>query len=515
MSDNNATSLTGISSPPSDSAPALRLPFAFARDHQVACDNGRLLTGPAPSLTGLRMARALAGQPLTLVAQEAEAFQASLARLYDRGGETLDPDGLQFDLDGETRDALPRDLLENATEAPVVQLVNQLLRRAVRTRASDLHIEPHEEGLRARIRVDGTLQQAFDRTDVPARRVVSRLKVMSGLDIAETRLPQDGRIALRLGGKAVDVRISTLPGPHGERVVLRLLDRSGGLLAPEDLGLDADKQALLHRLAACPNGIILATGPTGSGKTTTLYSLLQLADRRQRNILTVEDPIEYELPGISQCQVNSEIGMTFARGLRSVLRQDPDVILVGEIRDGETAQVAAEAALTGHLVFSSVHANNPLATVVRLRELGVENYLVSATLRGVIAQRLLRRLCPDCARTTATTEDQRALFTAQGLPAPETLRHAPGEAGTPLPATPCPSCAGTGYTGRVGVFDIIEITDTLREGIDAGESEYQLRGRLRATDPAAAAGLYRLGLAKVATGATSLAELARVIGQDA
>jgi len=287
------------------------------------------------------------------------------------------------------------------------------------------------------------------------------------------------------------------------------------LLAPEDLGLDADKQALLHRLAACPNGIILATGPTGSGKTTTLYSLLQLADRRQRNILTVEDPIEYELPGISQCQVNSEIGMTFARGLRSVLRQDPDVILVGEIRDGETAQVAAEAALTGHLVFSSVHANNPLATVVRLRELGVENYLVSATLRGVIAQRLLRRLCPDCARTMATTEDQRALFTAQGLPAPETLRHAPGEAGTPLPATPCPSCAGTGYAGRVGVFDIIEITDTLREGIDAGESEYQLRGRLRATDPAAAAGLYRLGLAKVATGATSLAELARVIGQDA
>ncbi len=496
------------------SAPPLRLPFAFARDNQVAIDGARLLTGPAPSLNGLRMARALAGSALTPEAQDAAGFQTSLARLYDQGGEALDPDGLQFELDGETRDAKPRDLLENATEAPVVRLVDQLLRRAVRTRASDLHIEPHEEGLRVRIRVDGTLQQAFDRADVPARRVVSRLKVMSGLDIAETRLPQDGRIALRLGGKAVDVRLSTLPGPHGERVVMRLLDRSGGLMAPEDLGLGGAQKSLLDRLAAAPDGIILATGPTGSGKTTTLYSLLQLADRRQRNILTVEDPIEYELPGISQCQVNSEIGMTFARGLRSVLRQDPDVILVGEIRDAETAQVAAEAALTGHLVFSSVHANNPLATVVRLRELGVENYLVSATLRGVIAQRLLRRLCPHCALSAPPDPETRALFDAHGLPVPDILHHAPGERGSDPAAAPCAHCAGTGYSGRVGLFDIIEITDTLREGIDAGESEYQLRTRLRRENPRAAAGFHRLALEKLATGATSLAELYRVIGPE-
>ncbi|MFN7003511.1 MAG: GspE/PulE family protein [Roseinatronobacter sp.] len=513
MSDSRATT-SATPALTSDTAPRLRLPFAFARDHQVAVEGDQLLTGPEPTLTGLRMARALSARPLQVAPQDATTFQTSLARLYDQGGEGLDPDGLQFELDGETRDGQPRDLLENATEAPVVQLVNQLLRRAVRTRASDLHIEPHEEGLRVRIRVDGTLQQAFDRSDVPARRVVSRLKVMSGLDIAETRLPQDGRIALRLGGKAVDVRISTLPGPHGERVVMRLLDRSGGLMAPEDLGLAPAAQTLLNRLAASPNGIILATGPTGSGKTTTLYSLLQLADRRQRNILTVEDPIEYELPGISQCQVNSEIGMTFARGLRSVLRQDPDVILVGEIRDAETAKVAAEAALTGHLVFSSVHANNPLATVVRLRELGVENYLVSATLRGVIAQRLLRRLCPHCAIASPPDARERALFDAQGLPAPETLYHAPGEHPSDPARTPCEHCAGTGYSGRVGVFDIIEITDTLREGIDAGESEYQLRNRLRAENPDAAAGLYRLGLSKVATGASSLAELFRVIGQE-
>lgn len=503
MSDSNTDTETAPAAPP-----AGRLPFAFARDHQVAVDGAQLLTGPAPTLDGLRAARAVAGRPLGVTRLDDAGFQNSLARLYDQGGEQFAADALQFDIDGETRDAMPRDLLEDAAEAPVVKLVNQLLRRAVRQAASDLHIEPHEEGLRARIRVDGTLQQAFDRQDVPARRVVSRLKVMAGLDIAETRLPQDGRIALRLGGKAVDVRISTLPGPYGERVVMRLLDRSGGLMAPEDLGLDPERQALLNKLAAQPNGIILATGPTGSGKTTTLYSLLQLADRRQRNILTVEDPIEYELAGISQCQVNSEIGMTFARGLRSVLRQDPDVILVGEIRDSETAQVAAEAALTGHLVFSSVHANNPLATVVRLRELGVENYLVSATLRGVIAQRLLRRLCRSCAKPAPPTAEEAACFVREGLEVPDRIFHAPDLDDTGQ----CAGCNGTGYSGRVGVFDLLEITDNLREGIEAGQSEYGLRVRLEQENPDAARSLYHRGLLKVVRGETSLSELSRVIG---
>lgn len=507
MSDSNTAQ-----PPEPKAAPQAQLPFAFARDHQVALDGEQLIAGPAVTPAGLRAARAIAGRALGLKQLDEGAFQNHLARLYDEGGEQFGADSLQFDLDGETRDAMPRDLLEDAEEAPVVKLVNQLLRRAVRQSASDLHIEPHEGGLRARIRVDGTLQQAFDRQDVPARRVVSRLKVMSGLDIAETRLPQDGRISLRLGGRAFDVRISTLPGPHGERVVMRLLDRSGGLMAPEDLGLDPARQAVLHRLAAQPNGIILATGPTGSGKTTTLYSLLQLADRRQRNILTVEDPIEYELPGISQCQVNADIGMTFARGLRSVLRQDPDVILVGEIRDGETAQVAAEAALTGHLVFSSVHANTPLATIVRLRELGVENYLVSATLRGVIAQRLLRRLCPDCKAPVAPTPAELTQFARMGLEAPSRVYQAhvqlPGSGEDPA----CATCAGTGYSGRVGVFDLLEITDGLRDGIEAGFSEYQLQTRLAEVQPDAARGLHLPALQKVAEGETSFAELARVIG---
>lgn len=477
------------------------LPFALARDNQVALDGDRLLTGPGVTMNGLRAARRAADTPLEPEPLEREAFDARLARLYDAdaaGGARGDPGGeVAFDLEDNPR-AAARDILEDPEDAPVIRLVNQLLRQAVRGGASDLHLEPHEDGLRVRTRVDGTMQPVFDRRDVPARRVVSRLKVMAGLDIAETRLPQDGRIALRLGGRAIDVRLSTLPGHHGERVVMRLLDRSGGLMALDRLGLSDADAARLNRLAALPDGIILATGPTGSGKTTTLYSLLRLADRRERTILTVEDPVEYDLPGISQTPVNPDIGLTFARGLRSILRQDPDVILVGEIRDGETAQVACEAALTGHLVFSSLHANTALSAVVRLRELGVEGYLIAATLRGVVAQRLVRQLCPDCARPAPPTPAEAALFTAQGLPVPGTLAHPVG----------CDACDGAGFNGRIGVFDILEIDEALRGVIDSDASEARLR---------AAAGprpsLMASALALAAGGRTSLAEVRRVLGE--
>ena len=484
-----------------------RLSFAFARDNQVALDGGSLLAGPEATLNGLREARRAAGGPVTPQALSLGDFQVALARLYDQPGQRAGQgdgegdDALAFDLEENPRGGGTRDLLEDATEAPVIQLVNQLLRRAVRAEASDLHLEPHEEGLRVRMRVDGTMQSILDRRDVPARRVVSRLKVMAGLDIAETRLPQDGRIALRLGGRAIDVRLSTLPGHHGERVVMRLLDRAAGLMALDRLGLSAVQSAQLHRLAALPNGIILATGPTGSGKTTTLYSFLRLADRDERNILTVEDPVEYDLAGISQTQVNPEIGLSFARGLRSILRQDPDVILVGEIRDSETALVAAEAALTGHLVFSSLHANNVLSAVVRLRELGLEAYLISATLRGVVAQRLVRRLCRECRQPEAPDDAARALFAAHGLDAPERLHRACG----------CPACDGTGFAGRIGVFDILEVDDALRAQIDAGASESALRkatGRTEST-------LFRAALEQVARGETTLDEVRRVIGESA
>ena len=261
-----------------------------------------------------------------------------------------------------------------------------------------------------------------------------------------------------MGGRLIDTRVSSLPGNYGERIVLRILDRSTGLMPLKALGLSDAQEAQLQRMSALPNGIILATGPTGSGKTTTLYSLLNLANQDERNIVTVEDPIEYDLAGISQSQINAEIGMTFAAGLRATLRQDPDVILVGEIRDSETASVAAQAALTGHLVFSSLHANGSVGAVVRLRDLGLDNFLIAATLRGVIAQRLLRRLCAECSAPHAPTPAELAHFKRHGLPKPRAVHDAVG----------CEACNGSGYAGRVGIFEMVEVGEGLREAIDRG-----------------------------------------------
>lgn len=478
------------------------LPFAFSRDHRVAIDGQRLLVGPDPTFIGLREARRRAGRPLLAETMDAVGFDAALARLYQSETEgTTDPeDALTFELE-DSEIGSPRDLLEDSGDAPVIQFVNQMLRRAIRSNASDLHIEPHEGGLRARMRIDGFLQTVLDRADVPVRRIASRLKVMAGLDIAETRLPQDGRISLRLGGRAIDVRVSTLPGHYGERVVMRILDRSGGLLPLDALGLAPQQVAILRRLALKPNGIILATGPTGSGKTTTLYSMLQLANRNETNIVTVEDPIEYDLPGVSQAQINPDIGLTFASVLRATLRQDPDVILVGEIRDGETASVAVQAALTGHLVFSSLHANSSLAAVIRLRDLGADDFMIASTLRGIIAQRLLRRVCPACAVAVRTPAPVRVAFEAVGRPGPETVMQAKG----------CPVCAQTGYAGRVGVFEIVEVEESLRSAISAGASEQAMNDiALPVSDS-----LFGQALLKVEAGQTTHAEAVRVVGDRA
>ncbi|NDW44302.1 GspE/PulE family protein [Ruegeria sp. PrR005] len=479
---------------------AARLPFAFARDQQVLLDEDRLIAGPGASLLGLAEARRRAGRALEIVEESQIGFEAALARLYQRdaaGGETE----LLFDLEDRGQAARQRDLLEEDEDAPVIQLVNALLRRAVGAGASDLHVEPHEGGLRIRMRVDGFLQTTMDRSDVPVRKIVSRLKVMAGLDIAETRLPQDGRIPLRLGGRLIDTRVSSLPGKYGERIVLRILDRQSGLRSLDQLGLSPAQVALLERLSALPNGIILATGPTGSGKTTTLYSLLKLANREERNIVTVEDPIEYDLDGISQSQINAEIGMTFAAGLRATLRQDPDVILVGEIRDPETASTAAQAALTGHLVFSSLHANGSVGAVIRLRDLGLDNFLIASTLRGVIAQRLLRRLCPECKQAQVPGPAEAAHFSHHGMTVPERV-HVP---------VGCPACDGSGYAGRVGIFEMVEVGETLREAIDAGASESALKQLVLRDEET----LVGQGLAEVAAGRTSLAETLRVVGDVA
>lgn len=478
--------------------PPGRLPYAFARDQGVALDGVLLIAGPDATPNGLREAVRRAGGKADLQEVDAAAFEAVLSRLYHRGDEA-GRDTVSFEIEDAAGSKRGRDLFEDASEAPVIQLVNQLLRRAVLSGASDLHIEPHEGGLRARMRIDGFLQTVMDRSDVPVRRVVSRLKVMAGLDIAETRLPQDGRIPLRLGGRSIDTRVSSLPGNYGERIVLRILDRAAGLRPLDALGLDAAQIALLERLATVPEGIILATGPTGAGKTTTLYSLLKLANRDARNIVTVEDPIEYDLEGISQTQINAEIGMTFAAGLRATLRQDPDVILIGEIRDGDTASVAAQAALTGHLVFSSLHANSSVGAVIRLRDLGLENYLISSTLRGVIAQRLLRRLCPECRVSSPPDRAAADLFARVGIPMPLAL-HVPGG---------CDTCNQSGYAGRVGIFEILEVGEGLQKAIHEGASE----ASLWTTGLAPGDRLLGQALRAVALGQSSLAEAQRVVGE--
>ncbi|WP_245306344.1 GspE/PulE family protein [Roseovarius aestuariivivens] len=483
----------------------VRLPFAFARDQQVLLDGARIVAGPHATPLGLREAQRRAGSSaaLDVVDETQSGFEAALTRLYgstETAGVAVEPEA-SFDLEDNGGKTAHRDLLEEPGDAPVIRLVNQLMRRAVTAGASDLHMEPYEGGLRVRMRVDGFLQKVMDRDDVPVRRVISRLKVMAGLDISETRLPQDGRIPLRLGGRLIDTRVSSLPGNYGERIVLRILDRSTGLVPLSELGLSPAQEALLERLSALPNGIILGTGPTGSGKTTTLYSLLKLANRQERNIVTVEDPIEYDLPEISQSQINAEIGMTFAAGLRATLRQDPDVILVGEIRDAETASVAAQAALTGHLVFSSLHANGSMGAVVRLRDLGLDNFLIAATLRGVVAQRLLRRLCPQCRAPRKPTEVEAKHFTRHGLDAPDHVHDAKG----------CAACNEVGYAGRLGIFEMVEVGDRLREAIDRGASE----GELKSLAVKDAETLIGQGLGAVALGETSLQEALRVVGDVA
>ncbi len=477
-----------------------RLPFGFARDHQVAVEGRVLNMGPEASISGLREARRRSQTALRIRKLDQAGFRATLARIYQNGDQEAPEDALEFDLEDQGDAGAQRDLLDDVSDAPVVQLVNKLLRQAVVAGASDLHVEPHETGLRARMRIDGFLQVVMDRDDVPVRRIVSRLKVMAGLDIAETRLPQDGRISLRLGGRVIDTRVSSLPGNYGERVVLRILDRSTGLMPLPDLGLDATQTAQLGRLSQLPNGVILSTGPTGSGKTTTLYSLLNLANQDDRNIVTVEDPIEYDLPGIGQSQINAEIGMSFAAGLRATLRQDPDVILVGEIRDQETASVAAQASLTGHLVFSSLHANSSAGAVVRLRDLGLDDFLIASTLRAVIAQRLVRRLC-DCAEKRPISASERKVFTEANIEAPDHLNHAAG----------CDACAQTGFAGRIGIFEILEVNEPLREALDRGANEQEIRSLGLAPDQ----NLFGQALRWAASGTTTLPEAMRVVGGGA
>lgn len=433
-----------------------------------------------------------------------DEFERLLAAQYDNTGAgasaMMEDLGDELDLH-DVADSLPEpeDLLESEDDAPIIRLINALLTQAVKENASDIHIETYENRMVVRMRVDGVLREILEPPRSLAALVISRIKVMAKLDIAEKRVPQDGRISLRVAGRGVDVRVSTLPSGHNERVVLRLLDKSAGRLNLEHLGMDPATQTRLKALIKKPHGIILVTGPTGSGKTTTLYAALTDLNETSRNILTVEDPIEYYIDGIGQTQVNNKVDMSFARGLRAILRQDPDVVMIGEIRDLETAEIAVQASLTGHLVFSTLHTNTAVGAVTRLRDMGVEPFLLSSSLIGVIAQRLVRLLCDDCKE--AYTPDE-SLCNSLGINAdnPPTLYHHRG----------CTLCNHTGYVGRNGIYEFVEIDDTTRNMIHDGASEQDVESYVHQHVPT----IRQDGLRLVLAGKTSLEEVFRVTRED-
>ena len=457
------------------------LPYAFARAHHVlpaAERDGRLtlwVTASTPPAAVMEVRRSLERE-IAPVLVDAEQFDASLRAAYADGeGEAASVVGEvegEVDLDRLLQD-IPEveDLLDARDDAPIVRMLNALLTQAVREGASDIHVEPFESYSVVRYRIDGTLRDIVRPRRALHAALVSRIKIMANLDIAEKRLPQDGRIMLRLGGRPVDVRVSTLPTGHGERAVLRLLDKERGRLEPESLGMAPATLAVLDRLVRQPHGIVLVTGPTGSGKTTTLYALLSRLDAATTNIMTVEDPIEYDLAGIGQTQVNARIDMSFARALRAILRQDPDVIMIGEIRDLETAQIAVQASLTGHLVLATLHTNDSVAAVTRLLDMGIEPFLLSSSVLGILAQRLVRKLCPACS------------------------------------GAGCPKCSATGYLGRTGVYELLEIDEALRGAIHARESEQRLRELAKSRGFRT---LFEDGRRWVESGTTSAEELLRV-----
>jgi general secretion pathway protein E len=435
------------------------LPYAFARSHKLLLEeDGPALTlwlAPGSDRAAVsEVVRHYGAQTLAVThSEEAELVQrisTAYSARYGPGESTaaavVSEVESEADLSRMMQD-LPaiEDLLETSDDAPIIRMLNALLTQAARDGASDIHIEPYERHSSVRFRVDGTLREVVQPNRALHAALISRLKIMAELDIAEKRLPQDGRISLRLGSRAVDVRVSTLPSAHGERAVLRLLDKSESRLTLEAVGMQGQVLHQIEQLVAQPHGIILVTGPTGSGKTTTLYAALQRLDAHRQNIMTVEDPIEYELPGVGQTQVNAKIDLSFAKALRAILRQDPDVIMIGEIRDFETAQIAIQASLTGHLVLATLHTNDAASAVTRLTDMGIEPFLLSSSLLGVLAQRLVRKLCTHCQ--------------GQG----------------------CEHCAQTGYAGRTGIFELLVTSDAIRAQIHAQAAEADIRAAAQAS----------------------------------
>ena len=480
--------------------------YGFARRRGVAVagrnSEGRIrlaVREPVDVLAVQEVRRRLSG-PIALEKIPAGEFDLLVTRLYESGDDTARQvaEDIGEDLDlARLADDLPEpaDLLESEDDAPIIRLINGVLTQAIRENASDIHFEPFEDRLSIRFRVDGVLREVMAPARALAALITSRIKVMSRLDIAEKRVPQDGRIGLKIAGRPVDVRVSTLPSNHGERVVLRLLDKQAGRLDLVELGMDADTERRMAELIARPHGILLVTGPTGSGKSTTLYaSLLRLNDR-SRNIMTVEDPIEYDLDGIGQTQVNPKVDLTFARGLRAILRQDPDVVMVGEIRDLETARIAVQASLTGHLVLSTLHTNTAVGAITRLVDMGIEPFLLASSLIGTLAQRLVRVLDPEQRESYRIGQ---AELTRLGLAADrdQTLYRPRADL----------AVGSSGYRGRTGIYELVPVNEAMRQLIHDGAAEAHLDSLARELSPS----MFEDGWRKALAGVTSLEEVLRV-----
>jgi len=484
-----------------------RLPFSFAKRFGVVVEQGEPLIlhcRAGISAAALKEVRRALGQPVTFQEHAASDFESLLTRAYQR--DSSEAQQLMEDIGNESdlfslADELPQteDLLESEDDAPIIKLINAMLSEAIKEGASDIHIETFEKALLIRFRIDGVLREVLRPNRKLSSLLVSRIKVMAQLDIAEKRVPQDGRISLLIAGRAVDVRVSTMPSNHGERVVLRLLDKNNARLNLTELGMTDGNRKIFQELIYKPHGIILVTGPTGSGKSTTLYAGLSEINSKDRNILTVEDPIEYAIDGIGQTQVNPRVDMTFARGLRAILRQDPDVVMVGEIRDVETAQIAVQASLTGHLVLSTLHTNTAAGAITRLEDMGVEPFLLSSSLLAVLSQRLVRTLCSECKQPHQPDDEEKNML---GLDASDTS--------VIYRAGSCERCNHTGYRGRTGIHELLLVDDHVRELVHNGHGEQSIEKYIRQSTP----GIRQDGLAKVLKGKTTLEEVLRVTREE-
>ena len=487
------------------------IPYFFARNNLVIPmrrNEGCLSVAVAEEnglLAALEMAR-LYGLKLCPLKAERGMIIDAINRFYGRIGtaeEVMDNIAGEDLSSVATEFEKPRDLLELTEDAPIIRLLNALFQQALKEKASDIHIEPFEKELEVRMRLDGILRKVLSPPKIIQDALISRVKIMANLDIAEKRLPQDGRIRLLIGGQDIDVRVSIVPTSSGERAVMRLLNRKHGLIGLGELGIDTDDVKRMQELLTRTSGIILVTGPTGSGKTTTLYAALNRIYTEEKNIITVEDPVEYQLNGIGQIHVNPRVGLTFATGLRSILRQDPDVIMIGEIRDFETAEIAIQASLTGHLVLSTLHTNDAPSAVTRLIDIGVEPFLVASSLVAVVAQRLVRVICAYCKEPYETSDVERSYFSDSSFVTcqPSVLYRGRG----------CQDCRGSGYSGRTGIYELLYVDNQTRQMISEKVGSQVIKNHATAKGMKT---LYMDGLNKVVRGLTTLQEVVRVTQRD-